>query len=151
MLIGILILLVILVVYSNFFVENRQIKPKLEQKTLKIGEKVLNIEIADNDTERTQGLSGRQSMAEDSAMLFVFEKEGYNPFWMKNMNFPIDIAWLDKDKKIIYIEKNASPDSYPQFIYASQNGIPALSLYVLETSANFFEKSKIKIGDVAEF
>jgi hypothetical protein len=79
-------------------------------------------------------------------MLFVFDKEGYYGFWMKEMNFPIDIAWLDKDKKITLIEKNVLPETYPQIFNPKSK-----NLYVLETKAGFFEKFGIKIGDFAEF
>ena len=72
------------------------------QKILKINQINLNIEISDTKAKREQGLSGKEGLAENEGMLFVFEKEGYYGFWMKDMNFPIDIAWLDKNKKIIY-------------------------------------------------
>lgn len=114
--------------------------------TLKIREQVLSIEIADSVEERTLGLSGRLWLATSTGLLFVFEQEAQYSFWMKDMNFPIDIAWLDKDKKIIHIEKNLSPLTYPKAF-----GPATPSLYVLETVANFFEDSKIKIGDIAEF
>ena len=116
------------------------------QKTLKIGPITLNIEVADTEAKRMKGLSGKEELKENEGILFVFDREGYYGFWMKNMNFPIDIAWLDKSKKIIHIEKNVLPESYPKVFNSL---VP--SLYVLETKANFFEKSEIKIGDVAEF
>lgn len=117
-----------------------------QAKHLKISDNVLNISVADSEQERMQGLSGRQSLAENEGLLFVFEKEAYYGIWMKDMNFPIDIAWLDKDKTIVYIEKNISPQTYPKVFSPT---LP--SLYVLETKANFFENNKIKIGDLAEF
>ncbi len=120
-------------------------------KTMKIGEIVLNIKAAVTNAERERGLSGKEGLAENEGMLFVFEKEGYYGIWMKDMNFPIDIAWLDKDKKITYIEKNVSPETYPEVFYALKEDNPILNLYVLETNTGFFEKSKIKIGDLAEF
>jgi len=140
--------------------ENEQKIDAGSVKTIKIGEITLNIEVANTDVKRAQGLSGKEAnqndpiglgLGENEGMLFVFDKEGYYSFWMKDMNFPIDIAWLDKNKKIIYIEKNVSPQTYPKTFYAQKNNLPILSLYVLETKAGFFEKFKIKIGDIAEF
>jgi hypothetical protein len=122
-----------------------------ENSTMKIENVSLGIEVADSDTERMKGLSGRENLAENKGLLFVFEEEGYWGIWMKDMNFPIDIAWLDKEKKIIHIEKNVSPNTYPKVFYPTNNGQQMLSLYILETNAGFFENQKIKIGDQAEF
>lgn len=120
----------------------------LATSTLKIGKEILNIEIADTAEARTLGLSGRLGLATSTGLLFVFEQEAQYGFWMKDMNFPIDIAWLDKDKKIVYIEENASPESYLR----REVFTPATpAMYVLETPAFFFQNSKIKIGDIAEF
>jgi len=115
-------------------------------KTLKIGGETLNITVADTEMERSRGLSGKGSLKAGEGMLFVFEKEGYYGFWMKDMKFPIDMAWLNKNKEIIYIKNNVLPATYPNVFSPS-----APALYVLETEANFFASHKIKIGDVAEF
>lgn len=113
---------------------------------LRIASTTLNIGIADTNTERAQGLSGRVSLGENEGLLFVFEKEGGYGFWMKDMNIPIDIAWLDKDKAIIHIENAVSPATYPQVFYP-----PSPSLYVLEANSDFFHAHDIKIGDKADF
>jgi uncharacterized protein len=118
---------------------------------IKIGGKILNVEVANTPEKQTQGLSGKEGLTENQGMLFVFNKEGYYGFWMKDMKFSIDIAWLNKDKKIIHIEENVLPETYPKVFYAFRFDNPILNLYVLETKANFFKNSGIKIGDVAEF
>jgi uncharacterized membrane protein (UPF0127 family) len=128
-----------------FFLQKPEIKKPISS-TLKIGTTTLNIEVADTDIKRIKGLSGREGLAENSGLLFVFEKEGYQQFWMKDMKFPIDMAWLDKNKKIIHIESNVSPETYPK-TFTSQT--PAL--FVLETPANFFTSHQIPIGTQAEF
>jgi uncharacterized protein len=152
---GIVLLAVFIFIFPPEKISNSPIPiQKSEEKaikTVKIGEITLNIIVADTEAKRVQGLSGRDGLEENEGLLFVFETEGYYGFWMKDMKFPIDIAWLDKDRKIIYIEKNVSPETYPKVFYAFKADAPILNLYVLETKANFFEKSKIKIGDVAQF
>lgn len=116
------------------------------QKKLKIGEIILNIEIADTDAKREQGLSGREGLGENEGMLFVFEKEGNYGFWMKDMKFAIDIAWLDKDKKIIYMENDLKPETYPKIFNS-----PFPSLFVLEIPSGFLVKNNIQIGDQVAF
>lgn len=113
---------------------------------LKVGNATLNIEIAKTDAERTQGLSGKKELAQDAGMLFVFEKKGYYGFWMKDMNFLIDIAWLDENKKIIHIENAVGPETYPKVFNSASP-----SLYVLETASGFLEQNNIKIGDSVAF
>ena len=88
------------------------------------------MEIANTDAERTQGLSGRASLPAGTGLLFVFESPGKYGFWMKDMNFPIDIVWLGDGMLPVGIEKNVSPDSYPQVFYP-----PVPVRYVLEVNA----------------
>ena len=149
-----IIVIIALIFGFSFLIKNQEKGQKNDietPKTMKIGGIVLNIKVVVTNAEREKGLSGKEGLAENEGMLFVFEKEGYYGIWMKDMNFPIDITWLDKDKKIIHIEKNVGPETYPKVFYALKENNPILNLYVLETEAGFFEKFKIKIGDLAEF
>jgi len=118
---------------------------ELTESKIQIGNTFLRVEIADDDAERMQGLSGRKNLGGNSGLLFVFEREGHYGFWMKDMNFPIDIAWIDVNKKIILIEKDVSPKTYPQVF-----GTSTLAKYVLETNAGFFELHQIYIGDTVQ-
>jgi len=58
------------------------------------GELQFSIEIADTDSERSQGLMNRSSLASGSGMLFVFGKEVTPAFWMKNTFIPLDIIFI---------------------------------------------------------
>ena len=142
--------IVLVILGIVFFDKSNEIKEKKFQ-TIKINDIFLNVEIADTDKERIKGLSGRKNLEENKGLLFVFDTEGYHGIWMKEMNFNIDIAWLDKNKKIIHIEKNVSPNTYPKDFYSFDKDKPTLDLYVLETNANFFEKADIEVEDLAEF
>ncbi len=117
-----------------------------EPSVIKIGDASLNIEIADTDAERVRGLSGRESLPQDMGLLFVFDQEERVGIWMKDMNFPIDIAWLNKNKKIIHIEHSVSPDTYPKIFTP-----PLPALFVLETNTGFFTANNIKITDIVDF
>lgn len=156
----IILIAILAVIFAIFYVfdqkntkNERNIKnnPQNTQKILKIGDILLNVNVANTNEEREKGLSGKEKLANKEGMLFVFDKDGYYGIWMKDMKFAIDIAWLDSDKKIIYIEKNVSPSTYPKIFYAQKADLPAISRYVIEVNAGFFENSKIKIGDIAEF
>lgn len=102
----------------------------------------IDVEIADTPAEQEQGLSGRQNLAENTGMLFVFDHPSLYSFWMKDMNFPLDFIWIDQSWKIIDITKNVSPDTYPQTFQPQQ---PAQ--YIIELNANWTTSHNIKIGD----
>ena len=118
--------------------------PKVSLPQLEIGEKIIQIEIADTDAERAKGLSERTNLAPDTGLLFVFPAVTTPSFWMKDMRFPIDIIWLDEKWKIIGIEKNLAPETYPKLFSP-----PSPIKYVLEVGAGFSEKNHLKIGDQA--
>ncbi|MDD4803634.1 MAG: DUF192 domain-containing protein [Candidatus Pacebacteria bacterium] len=113
-----------------------------EQRSLKIGEKIIKVDISDDDCKRVLGLSGRKELKNDTGMLFVFPKGGNHGFWMKDMNFPIDILWIDGDFNIIGIEKSVATSTYPEII-----GGKYLAQYVLELFSGFSEKNNIKVGN----
>lgn len=99
-------------------------------------------DIADTEDLRDQGLSDREILGANEAMLFVFNKADRYGFWMKDMNFPLDIIWTDDQGRIVYYYQNLSPDTYPQVYYPS-----ATSTMVVEVNAGIIEKQKVKIGD----
>ena len=105
------------------------------------------VEIADEFNEWQQGLSDRKVLAENKSMLFVFPDRQVRCFWMKNMNFALDIIWLDGEK-IIKIDKDAQPEGKkPARKYSSVVPIN----YVLEVNAGWCDKHNIKTGDEVEF
>lgn len=93
---------------------------------------------------REKGLMYRESMPEDQGMLFIFDQPGEYVFWMKNMTFPIDIVWLDEEKRVVHTELDVPPclkDPCP--LYAPQ----AKALYVLEIAAGQIEAADIRQGE----
>jgi uncharacterized membrane protein (UPF0127 family) len=117
-----------------------------EIQYLKIAGKVLKVDLALTQKDQEQGLSGRKELNEEEGMLFVFNHTGQYPFWMKDMNFAIDIIWLGEDLRVVYIKKNALPESYPETFLPDQN-----AKYVLEVLSQFSEKNNLKVGDKVEF
>ena len=113
---------------------------------INIGGKILKVELAITPEGRTKGLSGRNELKEDESILFVFDYPSLYPFWMKDMNFPIDIIWIDENYKIVFIKKNAQPESYPETFSP-----PVESSYVLEVNALFSDKNNLKVGDIVQF
>jgi|SRR3989344_4987228 len=120
------------------------------QSKLKINETEIILEIADSADERKIGLGGREMLATDSGMLFVFEKQGKYGFWMKGVKFPLDMIWI-REKKVVDIIKNALPPTPDQKeedlpIYMPKENVDM----VLEVNGGFSDSQRIKIGDIVE-
>ncbi len=111
----------------------------------KIADNFVILKILDTPDEMTKGLSDTAEIASDAGALFVFAEPGYHGIWMKDMNYPLDIAWLDQNKKIIHIEKSVLPETYPKVFLP-----PTEDLFVLEVNAGFFDTKIINIGDRLE-
>jgi len=106
---------------------------------------MVNVEVADNDEERMQGLMYRYSMEENNGMLFIFPEEQPRAFWMKNTFISLDIIYINADKEIVSIQKYTQPKS----TYSLPSEKPAQ--YVLEVNAGFCDKYNIRPGDKIEF
>ncbi len=111
---------------------------------VKIAGVALDVYVADTPAERQRGLSGRDGLADDEGMLFVFEEDGRHTFWMKDMHFAIDIIWIAADGTVVSVVHNATPDSYPDRTYSPSD--PAR--YVLEVNAGFAARHQIEPGNM---
>ncbi len=98
--------------YYQEITNNRQ--PTTDNKILKIGEQIIEVEIADTNEERAQGLSGRETLEIGHGLLFVFETPGIYSFWMKDMKFPIDIIWIDEHWTVVGVERGVTPETFPK-------------------------------------
>lgn len=118
-----------------------------EDKTVRIGKYQLKAEEAKSSSEQETGLSGRACIGSNHAMLFTFSKPGQYAIWMKGMKFPIDIAWMDAGHKVVGLEKNVQPSTYPDRF--ANKGKSAL--YVLELQANRADAIGVTTGTAVDF
>ena len=109
-----------------------------------LGEITLQASIADTDEERAQGLSDTPYIPAGVAKLFIFDTSEKLSFWMKDMNYPIDIFWVNEEGRVVHIVEAAKPDSYPGTSFAP----PVPAKYVIETKASFAKENNIEVGAV---
>jgi uncharacterized membrane protein (UPF0127 family) len=112
------------------------------EATMVLPEASIDVEIVDTKEEVERGLSGRLSIGEKEGMLFVFPEMGKYSFWMKEMNFPIDIIWISDEGRVVYIKENATPDSYPKKTFMND----AFAKYVLEMKTGSASKYGLYLG-----
>lgn len=124
-----------------------KIKVTISQGKIK---KNLEVELAQNPTQQAYGLMNRTKMAANAGMLFVFDQERILQFWMKNTLIDLDIAYIDKNKKIVDIQQmkavtsilETNPPTYPSKLPAQ---------FALEMNLGWFKKNKIKEGAQLSF
>ena len=109
--------------------------------TLKSGGREYRLEIVSSPEARTEGLSGRRGMSPGQGMIFVFDTAATQCIWMKDMRFSLDIVWLDEEKRIVHLEHEVSPETYPQQFCPEQ---PAR--YVIELSAGEAVRAGLRVG-----
>ncbi len=116
-----------------------------EAGQLQIKGQIFNYEAADTPGAQEKGLGGRDYLPFDRAMLFRFPSPGRQCFWMKDMRFNLDIIWLSSSKKVVHIEPNLSPNTYPQSYCAGD------TQYVVEVNANNSQELGLHEGDIIRF
>lgn len=109
---------------------------------------VVHVEVAADDPTREQGLMYRDRLPDDRGMIFIFPRAGLYPFWMKNTLIPLDMIWIDGQRKVAHVAHDVPPcraDPCPSY---SPN---ANALYVLELAAGEAGKHKVVTGSILRF
>jgi uncharacterized protein len=105
----------------------------------------IDIEIADTPADRSFGMMHRKRNEMNHGMLFIFEMEGPQAFWMKNTFIPLDIIYVDSQMRIVSIVENAQP--------LSERSLPSEgnAQYVVEVNAGFCQQNGIRPGDAISY
>jgi len=107
------------------------------------GDVVFHVQVADTEATRTVGLMYREKMPATEGMVFLFDQPQSLTFWMKNTLIPLDMIFINKDWKVVTIQKSAQPcTSDPCVLYPSN----ANAQYVLEINAGLSDKLGIQQG-----
>ena len=123
----------------------KNLDKNFEEISIDNGEELIKIkvEIADDEQEQTQGLMFREKLNKNEGMLFVFENEQEQIFWMKNTLTPLDMVFIGENFEIVDIKSAVPCKEEPCEIYKSSK--PAK--YVLELNLNFTARNSVKTGD----
>lgn len=109
--------------------------------------KEFTVSVAATDAKRVRGLGGRESLEENEGMLFEFKKPDFQGIWMKEMRFPLDILWLNKEGAgtftFVDIKEDVAPETYPEIFLPKE-----MASYVIELNGGTAGKSGVDIGTV---
>ena len=119
-----------------------KVQPKLPTIKVWLGSQELVTEIAVSDLQIQTGMMFREAIAENEAMLFVFDRPEYRAFWMKNVSVPLSCAYIDPDGVILEIHDMTPQETKP--IVSATGRIQ----FVLETKKGWFERNKVSTGTV---
>lgn len=142
-----LAMIAIIVLLFVFLAIGKEQHPKFV--TVKIGKASVSAELADTEFKQMRGLMFRESIPRDGGMLFKFPREADHGIWMMNMSIPIDIVWLDSEKRVVKVEEGARPCEALLVCPVYRAG--ESSRYVLELSSGYAKSHGIKRGTVARF
>ena len=114
--------------------------------TIRIGSSDIYVELARTNAEQERGLGGRSTLGAYNGMLFIFNDPTIPGFWMKDMNFPIDIVWV-RENRIIGVIENADPQigaiESELKVYTPPSSVDS----VIELHAGAFKASNASVGD----
>jgi len=140
-----LLIFIILISLLAYFLIFKNLTPTDTVK-IDIKNQTYQFEIAATLSQKSLGLGNRDSLCQNCGMIFVYQKEGIQPFWMKNTRIPLDIIWLDKNGQVVDIKTAKPQPNTPDLkLTIYQNPVPAQ--YVLEVNAYEAQKLKLGIGD----
>lgn len=100
-------------------------------------------EVARTDEERGQGLMYRESLDPDAGMLFIFPEQSVRSFWMQNTYISLDIAFMDRDFRVVDIQQMEA-------MTTDSHVSRAPAMYALETNMGWFEAHGVQVGDRPE-
>lgn len=112
-----------------------------------IGTQPYRLAVADDDISRQKGLSGVTELGKNEGLLMVFDTDEKHGIWMKDMLIPIDILWLDSNKKVIYIVQDAQPELSTSEVFAPNK--PAR--YVIELASGSAKQHSVRVGHEIQF
>lgn len=107
------------------------------------GGDTIRADVADTPEERERGLMGRESLAPDAGMLFVYDEPGYRSFWMQDTLIPLDLAFFDAALRVVEIVRME-----PETTELHSSAEPAVM--ALEVNQGWFEEHGVEEGDFAE-
>jgi uncharacterized membrane protein (UPF0127 family) len=116
-------------------------RPELPTTELRIKDARVFAEVVSKPEDRNLGLMFRRSLAPDSGMLFVFDTDDFQRFWMKNTLIPLSIAFVTRDSLITDILEMAPLDTTTP--YLSSKAVR----YAIEMNSGWFQTHGLKPGD----
>lgn len=140
--VAVMVIVIIGITWAGLLIGHRSYKRVI----VTIGSDSFVARVADTEYKRSRGLSGTTTLASDEAMLFVFSEPQRTAFWMRGMNYPIDIIWIHGGRIIDMATR------VPPTLETDETKIPryyprAAAETVVEVAAGTSDRLGVKLGD----
>jgi uncharacterized membrane protein (UPF0127 family) len=116
------------------------------ETVLRAGKHRFRLAVVTTPEDQARGLGGVRVLPSDEGMLFWYPDDGVRCFWMKDMQISIDMVWLDAQRKVVHVQRNVAPGTYPKQFCPET---PAR--YVLELNAGQAKAAGIRTGQTLTF
>jgi uncharacterized protein len=121
-------------------------------KTVRLPDgRTVQAEVLMRSNDMMRGMMFRTSLAEDRGLLFVHSRPGKYSYWMHNVKVPLDIIWMDKERRIVEISPKTPPCTADDPTKCPQYGGTVDSQFVLELAGGMAAKYGLSIGQVLDF
>ena len=120
-----------------------------DKGTIKIGNSVINVEIAESDAERQRWLMFRNEVFPlNSAMILVYPKSDLYALWLLNIQYNLDIMWFNEEGKLVYLIRDAKPCENPLDPHncTYKTNVPAK--YIVVSNEEFIKKNNITSSSI---
>ena len=139
--IGGLVLLLVGVIVSYIF---STFQPTV---SFQVGSGAYSLWVADTDKERAKGLGGVKELGRNQGMILKFDTDSNWGIWMKDMETPIDIVWVNSQKRVVHIVENALPELGTDITFRPKGN----ARYVIELPSGSVKSAGIRKGAMTTF
>jgi uncharacterized membrane protein (UPF0127 family) len=109
------------------------------------------VEVVSTQAGMRKGLSGRPKLERGHGMLFCFRDQNVHSMWMPDMQFSLDIIWIDDTFTIVNVNKKAVPcvSRIPSECPSYSSEYPAL--FAIEVNAGDADALGLRVGEKVSF
>lgn len=139
-----ILVLLAAVIATAYFIVWPRLQPHL---TLRMGDGVFNARVISAKEYAKHGMPHTEQLREDKAVLYMHDSDNLWSIDMKQRRSLFDIVWLDSNKKVVHIVKNASAESLPDTTFSPKQN----ARYMIELRGGTVDAKAINISDEAYF
>lgn len=124
-------------------------RTELSKGTVRLDDTVITVEIADTSAERQRWLTFREDrLPMDTALLLKYDNSDLHEVWMLNIEYNLDLVWINQDGKVVYMIEDAPPCQNLVETVSCTYKTTSKSLYVIAATAGFVDNHGITTDSV---
>ena len=123
-------------------IKNKQID--FAEGTIRIDDDVIKVEIAESRADKQRWLMFREErLPLNSAMILVYEKSDLYSMWLLNIEYNLDLIWINENGNIVYMVKDAEPCKNTFDAASCTYKNTKAAKYIIAAASGFIEEQEI--------